>query len=159
MFHHMQMWLWKCGTSNWPTMPKVRGIHVRWHSVTTIEIPCLLLWYSKMITMAPLSSSESWITFYWVIFISPERYSTHFWHGDFSKVLFLLSHWLSLTHFLSNVLFFILSFFISNLCFLYVSVLTLLANPRCLLPLCSVILGPHVIFPVVCNATCSITNF
>ena len=47
------------------TMPKVRGTHVRWHSGTTIEIPLLLLWHSTMTTMAPLSSSESWITFYW----------------------------------------------------------------------------------------------
>ena len=48
------------------TMPIVRGTHVRWPSVTTIEIPLLLLWYSTKITMAPLSSSESWITFDWV---------------------------------------------------------------------------------------------
>ena len=74
------------------TITKVRGTHVRWNSVTTIEIPLLLLWRSTMRTMAPLSSSESWITFYWkyglnffwsyLQFTWHEVYLPHFFHGD-----------------------------------------------------------------------------
>ena len=71
------------------TMPIVRGTHVRWNSVTTIELPLLLLWRSTMTKMAPLdqraesfsTASMAWIAFR-VICKSPEMYYPHFCHGD-----------------------------------------------------------------------------